>query len=140
MIGEPIRQALNAEDTSFHGMGREDIDVRCLGSGRPFVLEIKNPLIREHDLDELVSLVNANSTEKVEIDSLEWTNKKRVAKVKQYRSEKSYTIRFKTSEALMKRKPLQPLRACQELSLSKRLRREYLIVGQPRLASVRWCQ
>ena len=99
LIGEPIRQALNAEDTSFHGMGREDIDVRCLGSGRPFVLEIKNPLIREHDLDELVSLVNANSTEKVEIDSLEWTNKKRVAKVKQYRSEKSYTIRFKTSEA-----------------------------------------
>ena len=64
LIGEPIRQALNAEDTSFHGMGREDIDVRCLGSGRPFVLEIKNPLVREHDLEELVSLVNANGSER----------------------------------------------------------------------------
>ena len=98
LIGEPIRQALNAEDTSFHGMGREDIDVRCLGTGRPFVLEIKNPLVREHDLEELVSLVNANGSEKVEIDTLEWSYKKKVAKVKQHRSEKTYTIRFKTSK------------------------------------------
>lgn len=98
LIGEPIREALNSEDTSFHGMGREDIDVRCLGSGRPFILEIKNPLVREHDLDELVSLVNANGSGMVEIDSLEWTHKKRVAKIKQHRSDKTYTICFKTSE------------------------------------------
>ncbi|MAK95373.1 MAG: tRNA pseudouridine(54/55) synthase Pus10, partial [Euryarchaeota archaeon] len=97
LIGEPIREALNAENTSFHGMGREDIDVRCLGAGRPFVLEIKNPLVREYNLEELVSMVNSNASEKVEIDSLEWTHKKRVAKVKQHRSEKTYTIRFKTS-------------------------------------------
>ena len=98
IIGEPIREALNAEDTSFHGMGREDIDVRCLGRGRPFVMEIKNPLVREHDLDELVSLVNNNGSGMVEIDSLEWTHKKKVAKIKQHRSEKTYTIRFKCSE------------------------------------------
>ena len=42
-------------------------------------------------------MVNSNASEKVEIDSLEWTHKKRVAKVKQHRSEKTYTIRFKTS-------------------------------------------
>ena len=61
LIGEPIRSILQAEDTSFHGMGREDIDVRCLGSGRPFVLEIKNPLIRKANLVELVAAVNDNS-------------------------------------------------------------------------------
>ena len=30
LIGEPFRLALRADNTSFHGMGREDIDVRCV--------------------------------------------------------------------------------------------------------------
>ena len=37
----------------FHGMGREDIDALCLGEGRPFVLELSEPRIRDIDLDEL---------------------------------------------------------------------------------------
>ena len=51
LIGEPFRLVLSAEDTSFHGMGREDIDVRCLGRGRPFVLEVKRPKVRRTDLE-----------------------------------------------------------------------------------------
>ena len=65
LIGEPIRAILQAEDTSFHGMGREDIDVRCLGSGRPFVLEIKNPQISKANIVELVAAVKYNSSEMV---------------------------------------------------------------------------
>ena len=98
LIGEPLRIALNAEDTSFHGMGREDIDVRCLGSGRPFVLEIKNPKIRETDLDKLVSAVNESADGKVEIDSLRWSKRGDVRKVKETRSEKTYTIRLKVDD------------------------------------------
>ena len=98
LIGEPIRAILQAEDTSFHGMGREDIDVRCLGSGRPFVLEIKNPLIRKANLVELVAAVNDNSSEMVEIDQLDWTDRKRIGKVKETRSDKSYTIRFRVDD------------------------------------------
>lgn len=30
------------ENVTFTGSGREDIDVRCLGDGRPFVLQIKD--------------------------------------------------------------------------------------------------
>ena len=93
-----IRDSLQAEDTSFHGMGREDIDVRCLGSGRPFVLEIKNPLIRKANLVELVAAVNDNSSEMVEIDQLDWTDRKRIGKVKETRSDKSYTIRFRVDD------------------------------------------
>ena len=98
LIGEPIRAILQAEDTSFHGMGREDIDVRCLGSGRPFVLEIKNPQIRKANLVELVAAVNDNSSEMVEIDQLEWTERKRIGRVKETRSDKSYTIRFRVDD------------------------------------------
>tara|TARA_B100000287_G_scaffold435459_1_gene503881 strand:- start:2458 stop:3918 length:1461 start_codon:yes stop_codon:yes gene_type:complete len=94
LIGEPIRNALGAQDTSFHGMGREDIDVRCLGSGRPFVLEIKRPSVRDYKLEELVRMVNDNGKEMVEVDEFVWCFKKKVNEVKQSRSEKTYTIRF----------------------------------------------
>ena len=98
LIGEPIRLALSAEDTSFHGMGREDIDVRCLGNGRPFVLEIKKPGTRDVDLEEIQNIVNQNAKEKVEINSLRWSNRSEVVKVKESRSEKSYTIRFRVAD------------------------------------------
>ena len=90
LIGEPIRAILQAEDTSFHGMGREDIDVRCLGSGRPFVLEIKNPQIRKANLVELVEAVNDNSLEMVEIDQLDWTERKRIGRVRREEGEGSH--------------------------------------------------
>jgi hypothetical protein len=39
--------AYAARSSSFHGSGREDIDVRMLGSGRPFVLELMEPALLE---------------------------------------------------------------------------------------------
>jgi tRNA pseudouridine synthase 10 len=98
LIGEPIRISLAAEDTSFHGMGREDIDVRCLGMGRPFVIEIKKPGIRLANLEEIQKVVNENAEGKVEINSLRWSNRSEVVKVKESRSEKSYIIRFKVED------------------------------------------
>ncbi|MFQ3344145.1 MAG: tRNA pseudouridine(54/55) synthase Pus10 [Candidatus Poseidoniales archaeon] len=97
LVGEPVRSALDAEDTSFHGMGREDIDVRMLGKGRPFIIEIKKPMSRIPDLEKLVNTINDNADGKVEIDSLKRTDRSLIAKIKASRSEKSYTIRFKVS-------------------------------------------
>lgn len=34
---------LNADSCKFVAAGREDIDVRMLGRGRPFILELFNP-------------------------------------------------------------------------------------------------
>jgi len=95
LIGEPIRESLGGEDTSFHGMGREDIDVRCLGSGRPFVLEVKRPSKRKLPVEDLVEMVIRNASGKVEVDNLSWCTRKKVNEVKQSRSEKTYTIRFR---------------------------------------------
>ena len=98
LIGEPFRIVLSAENTSFHGMGREDIDVRCLGRGRPFVLEVKHPRVRRTDLEEVMKVVNSNGTDKIEISDLRWTNRSEVSRVKETRAEKSYTIRFSVEE------------------------------------------
>ena len=42
LIGNPLLELFEGAEHAFHGMGREDIDVRCLGRGRPFVLELRN--------------------------------------------------------------------------------------------------
>jgi tRNA U54 and U55 pseudouridine synthase Pus10 len=49
--------------TKLHPCGREDIDVRCLGNGRPFVLKVSDsrvPATREA-VARIRALVNANS-------------------------------------------------------------------------------
>ena len=62
------------------------------------VLEIKRPRKRRYPLSDIVKKVNQNGLTKVEVDTLEWCNKSKINKVKQSRSEKSYTIRFKVGE------------------------------------------
>lgn len=42
----------------FSSSGREDVDVRTLGLGRPFVLDIKNPRKTKLKLSQLQSLEN----------------------------------------------------------------------------------
>lgn len=42
IIGENILQACQADSFKFHAAGREDIDVRMLGPGRPFLVEVQN--------------------------------------------------------------------------------------------------
>ncbi|XP_002510624.2 tRNA pseudouridine synthase Pus10 isoform X2 [Ricinus communis] len=43
IIGGSIFPMCQGDSYKFHAAGREDIDVRMLGSGRPFLVEIQNP-------------------------------------------------------------------------------------------------
>jgi len=97
-IGDPLIEIFEASEHSFHGMGREDIDVRCLGRGRPFVIEFKNPKRREVDLSEVEKIVNSASKDRVEINSLRLSNRSEVVRVKDTPAEKSYIICFKISQ------------------------------------------
>ena len=74
----------------FHGAGREDIDVRMLGGGRPFVFEVVNPKIADPDLVELETRINELFEGRIEVIDLRWTDRKRVPEVKELRSPKEY--------------------------------------------------
>ena len=100
-------------------MGREDIDVRCLGIGRPFVIEIKKPGTRRANLEEIQKAVNDNAENKVEINSLRWSNRKEVVKVKESRSEKSYTIRFKVEETPNEEEAIKAISTLSGVELSQ---------------------
>ncbi|MFX1442296.1 MAG: tRNA pseudouridine(54/55) synthase Pus10 [Promethearchaeota archaeon] len=71
-----------ATGSKFHGAGREDIDVRMLGNGRPFILELKEPKKRDLDLDYITEQVNKKQYGKVKISDLRYSNKKEVISLK----------------------------------------------------------
>lgn len=90
LIRDPIVEAANAEDTVFHGAGREDIDARMLGSGRPFVVEVVRPRRRSLDLEALRDEINRRAKDKVEVSDLAFVEKAMVEIVKNERFDKSY--------------------------------------------------
>ena len=94
-IGNPILTALDATEHSFHGMGREDIDVRCMGRGRPFVIELKEPKVRTCDYQELQHKVNEQAAGAIEVTDLRGSNRSEVVRIKDTPADKSYTIRFR---------------------------------------------
>lgn len=82
LISQHILKATNGYEAKFHGAGREDIDVLMLGSGRPFVLEIKEPKIRKIDLNSLEKEINEVNRGKTQYHNLKFTHRNRKAEIK----------------------------------------------------------
>lgn len=94
LIARPIMEAARGEGHALHGAGREDIDARMLGSGRPFVLEVKAPRKRSLDLKELERAVNGWAQGKVEVQGLKFVDRGAVEAVKTMEGKrKSYRAR-----------------------------------------------
>ena len=79
---ETVLKHTNGYEAKFHGAGREDIDVRMLGTGRPFVLEIKEPKVRKIDLEKIAQEVAEVAKGKTEYLNLKFTERKRKAEIK----------------------------------------------------------
>jgi tRNA pseudouridine synthase 10 len=94
LIGNPLIEFFEGREHAFHGMGREDIDVRCLGRGRPFVLEIKEPKRWNIDYRTAMKEINERANGSIEITDVRRSNRSEVVRVKDTPAEKSYTIRF----------------------------------------------
>lgn len=60
IIGNAILPYLRGDKYKFHAAGREDIDVRMLGSGRPFLVEVLNARVipTNADISELETKIN----------------------------------------------------------------------------------
>ena len=98
LIGNPLLEVFDAPEHSFHGMGREDIDVRCLGRGRPFVIELKEPKSRDYDYQKACELINKKADGAIEVTDLRASNRSEVVRIKDTPADKSYTIRFRMNK------------------------------------------
>ena len=82
LVSPKAVELADGNGSKFHGAGREDIDVKMLGNGRPFVLEIKEPHTRELDLELLEEKINAYAESKVEVRDLKFVGRKRKGTIK----------------------------------------------------------
>ena len=97
LISEYILELTRGSEAKFHGAGREDIDVLMLGSGRPFVLEIKEPRVRKLNYEEIEQYLNEINQEKTAYHNLHRCQRPRKAEIKQ-----SSPDTYKVYEALVK--------------------------------------
>jgi len=90
IVSPPAQELSRAGSTVFHGAGREDIDVLCLGQGRPFVLELENPKIRKINLYALTEKINEDDPKKVKVNELKIVTKNAVQEIKAAKPDKIY--------------------------------------------------
>ena len=105
IIGEPTLKVAGGEAIVFHGAGREDIDARMLGRGRPFVIEIKKPKKRFFDLQNLAQTVNERAKGKVEVSNLRLATKDTVRRLKKPEAaQKLYKVTVEFNKKVPKEK------------------------------------
>jgi tRNA pseudouridine synthase 10 len=102
LIAGPLLAASQGSEHALHGCGREDIDARMLGTGRPFVVEIKNPRIRSLDLGQLTSMINSAAASQAEALGLRYTGKEDVERLKSAEFRKVYRVLLEMGSAVPK--------------------------------------
>ncbi len=70
LISNLIVKASRGKYAILHAAGREDIDARMLGRGRPFILEVIEPIKRNINLKEIEMLINYSYRGLVEVYDL----------------------------------------------------------------------
>ncbi|AFZ72253.1 tRNA pseudouridine(54/55) synthase Pus10 [Natronobacterium gregoryi] len=84
-----VVEAMDGDEGTFHGAGREDVDARMLEGGRPFVLEVKRPQTRDPDPAELEREIN-EVADGVEVEGLRLASYEMVERVKEHDASKQY--------------------------------------------------
>ena len=90
-----VVEAMDGSGGTFHGAGREDVDARMLGTGRPFVFEVTDPHERHPDVGALEARIN-DDAEGVEVEGLRLATYEMVERVKEHDASKHYraTVEF----------------------------------------------
>ncbi|MCS7143322.1 MAG: tRNA pseudouridine(54/55) synthase Pus10 [Aigarchaeota archaeon] len=94
MVGLPAQRLLGALGYKFHAAGREDVDARVEGEGRPFIVELISPRYRRLDTVLYAEEVRTLSGGDVEVKDVVVSNRSslRVLKERYERSTKHYSV------------------------------------------------
>ena len=100
LVAEPLMKSSKSTENLFHGMGREDIDAAMLGSGRPFVLELRMPKFRVINLVDAQKAINTVNKDRIRVSNLKFVPRSRVAELKNTVCDKSYRVDVSIPEDL----------------------------------------
>ncbi|KAM3624573.1 uncharacterized protein V6R79_025059 [Siganus canaliculatus] len=104
LIAAPILSAFRASGFNFSSSGREDVDVRTLGNGRPFAMELLNPhrsRLNKVQMKELQETIN-KSSDKIRVRDLQIVTREAMGRMKEGEEEKtkSYTALIWTQKEI----------------------------------------
>ena len=90
LICEPLLKHFGAREYRFSASGREDIDVRMLGNGRPFAVELVDPHRPLHTVEEFAEMQKEinDSTKLVQVAHLQAVSASATAMLKEAESAK----------------------------------------------------
>lgn len=141
LIGGPLKELLQGSAHAFHGMGREDIDARMLGRGRPFVVEIREPRRRTLDLELATRRIQEIAAGRVEVLDLSQAQRADVERVKAARPDKTYRVTVQGDVPEEKVKEVLPLlvgRSLAQRTPSRVAHRRADLVRHRTIREVRW--
>ncbi|XP_060687527.1 putative tRNA pseudouridine synthase Pus10 isoform X2 [Hemiscyllium ocellatum] len=123
LIGEPLKKMFKVDSLNFSSSGREDVDVRALGNGRPFAIELLNPrraTFLQNELKELQQKINS-STDKIQVRDLQIVTREAIGHMKEGEEEKtkSYSALIWTEKAIVKN-DIDFLQDLQDLKLDQK--------------------
>ncbi|XP_077622593.1 tRNA pseudouridine synthase Pus10 isoform X3 [Crocuta crocuta] len=107
LISDHLLAVFKAESFNFSSSGREDVDVRTLGNGRPFAIELVNPHrvhFTSQEIKELQQKIN-NSSNKIQVRDLQLVTREAIGRMKEGEEEKtkSYSALIWTNKAIQKK-------------------------------------
>ncbi|MDD1702301.1 MAG: tRNA pseudouridine(54/55) synthase Pus10 [Methanoregula sp.] len=120
LIGRPVIEVFDAEDAVLHGAGREDIDARCVGTGRPFILEVVAPKKRTMDLAALEAEINRTAGGRVSVAISHWSDRADVETLKSSKAHKKYRILVEVEGQLSAEELANALKALKGVTIQQR--------------------
>lgn len=107
LISDHLLAVFKAESFNFSSSGREDVDVRTLGNGRPFAVELLKPHrvhFTSQDIKELQQKIN-KSSDKIQVRDLQLVTREAIGHMKEGEEEKTktYSALIWTNRAIQKK-------------------------------------
>eukprot|EP01116_Phalansterium_solitarium_P008462 TRINITY_DN22369_c0_g1_i1.p1 TRINITY_DN22369_c0_g1~~TRINITY_DN22369_c0_g1_i1.p1 ORF type:complete len:599 (-),score=180.98 TRINITY_DN22369_c0_g1_i1:193-1989(-) len=96
VIGEPLQRHFRCSEWKFISAGREDLDVRMLGAGRPFVFELlqpRPPALSKGLFADIQREINARLPEAVQVSDLQRVPKSELTIIKEGEQTKTKVYR-----------------------------------------------
>uniref|UniRef100_A0A8C5MAB0 tRNA pseudouridine synthase Pus10 n=1 Tax=Leptobrachium leishanense TaxID=445787 RepID=A0A8C5MAB0_9ANUR len=122
LITEHLMAVFKADSFNFSSSGREDVDVRTLGKGRPFAIELVNPHRVQFNVQDMKELQKKiNSSDKIKVRDLQIVTREAVAHMKEGEEVKTkcYSALIWT-EKVIQEEELQALDHTKELKIAQK--------------------
>jgi tRNA pseudouridine synthase 10 len=103
LIAKKVLEITGGADEKFHGAGREDIDAKML-EGRPFVLQVNEPVVRNVDFGNLEKEINRYAKGKVEVSGLRKSTKEELRYLKAVKLDKTYVATVKCGKKITEKR------------------------------------